>query len=76
VNVYDGGTSITGVGGSQIYDYSKNTIYTYAPPSHYAYLGINNSGSETGSWPGATYRNVWIANKARPASLGTAMLPK
>jgi len=75
VNVYDGGSSVTGVGGTQIYDYGKNTIYTYAPPSHYAYLGINNSGSETGSWPGATYRNVWIANKARPASLGTAMLP-
>jgi hypothetical protein len=36
---------------------------------------VNNSGSETGSWPMATYRNVWIANKARPASLGSAMVP-
>ncbi len=75
VDVYDGGSSITGVGGSQIYDYGKSTIYTYAPPSHFAYLGTNNSGSESGSWPAAIYRNVWIANKARPVSLGTAMLP-
>jgi hypothetical protein len=76
LNVYDGGSSMTGVGGTPIYDYGKTTIYTYAPPSHYAYLGTNNSGSESGSWPVATYRNVWIANKPRPASLGTAMLPR
>jgi hypothetical protein len=75
VNVYDGGSSITGVGGTQIYDYGKDTIYTYAPPSQFAYLGTNNSGSESGSWPAAIYRNVWIANKARPASLGTALVP-
>ena len=80
VNVYDGGVggvngSGSGIGGSQIYDYGKTTIYTYAPPSQFAYLGVNNSGSETGSWPGVIYRNVWIANKARPASLGSALTP-
>jgi hypothetical protein len=80
LTVFDGGPggvagSGSGLGGTQIYDYGKTTIYSYAPPSHFAYLGTNNSGSETGSWPGAIYRNVWIANKARPASLGSAMTP-
>jgi hypothetical protein len=77
VTVLDGGPgAITAVNGSQVYDMLKNTIYTYAPPTHYAYLGVNNSGSETGSWPLATYRNVWIGNKARPASIGSALTPK
>jgi hypothetical protein len=66
----------SGVGGTQIYDYGKDTIYTYAPNPQYAYLGVNDSASESGSWPGAIYRNVWIANKGRPASLGSAMAPK
>ena len=77
VTVLDGGPgAVTGVAGSQVYDLQKNTIYTYAPPTHYAYLGVNNSGSETGSYPLATYRNVWIGNKARPASIGSALTPK
>jgi hypothetical protein len=80
LTVFDGGVggvsgSGSGVGGNQIYDYGKTTIYTYSPPSHFAYLGTNNSCSESGSWPSAIYRNVWIANKARPASLGSAMTP-
>ena len=74
--VLDGGAgAATGIGGNQIYDLQQNTVYTYSPPSHFAYLGVNNSGSESGSWPGAIYRNVWIGNKARPASLGTALQP-
>ena len=80
VTVQDGGVggvngSGTGSGGNTIYDYGQSIAYVYNPPQAYAYLGTNNSGSETGSWPGALYRNVWIANKARPDSLGSAMKP-
>jgi hypothetical protein len=80
LTVVDGGVGGVGGGGSGnggtiVYDYGQSSIYTYAPPSHYAYLGTNNSGSETGSWPKAIYRNVWIANKARPSTLGSAMTP-
>ena len=63
------------VGGPAVYDYGQPSAFVYAPPSHFAYLGTNNAGSETGSWPSAIYRNVWIANKSRPASLGSAMTP-
>jgi hypothetical protein len=47
----------------------------YAPSPHYAYLGAptGRSGSESASVPGAIYRNVWIANHPRPASLGSAL---
>jgi hypothetical protein len=81
LTVFDGGPggvrgSGTGLGGTTIYDYGQSPmVFTYAPSSHFAYLGTNNSGSESGSWPGAIYRNVWIGNKARPASLGSAMMP-
>jgi len=78
LQVFDGGAggvngSGSGVGGTQIYNYGKSSSHPYAPSNQYAYLGVNNSGSETGSWPMAIYRNVWIANKGRPVSLGTAM---
>jgi hypothetical protein len=80
LTVLDGGNggvngSGSGIGGSQIYDYGLSTPFVYAPPEAFAYLGTNNAGSETGSWPSAIYRNVWIANKPRPASLGSAMTP-
>jgi hypothetical protein len=80
VQVFDGGPggvggSGTGIGGAQIYDFGRTSSFTYAPSQHYAYLGVNNSGSETGSWPMAIYRNVWLGNKSRPASLGSAMVP-
>jgi hypothetical protein len=76
--VFDGGAggvngSDSGIGGRLIYSYGKSSPYVYSPSNQYAYLGVNNSGSETGSWPMAIYRNVWIANKGRPVSLGTAM---
>src|SRR5262249_28118615 len=34
----------------------------YNPNPHFAYLGANNGsyGEEEGTWPGLTYRNVWI----------------
>jgi len=49
--------------------------HTYAPPRHFAYLGSNNGQGdlEPGTLPGATYRNVWIGNRPRPESLGSAL---
>ncbi len=73
VLVQDGGQNITGIGGTTVYDYGKDGMYVWNPSPHYAYLGVNNSGSETGSWPGAIYRNVWIGNRPRPLSLGSAL---
>ena len=65
-----------GVGGTQIYNIgvrSPNGIY--APNPHYAYLGApsGRSGDESASIAGAIYRNVWLSNRARPASLGSAL---
>jgi hypothetical protein len=61
-----------------IYDYGISTSGRYTPAPHYGYLGANNAqyGVETGSFIGAVYRNVWLANKPRPASLGTALSPQ
>ncbi len=80
VVVQDGGVggvngSGSGRGGSPIYEFGKSAGFMYQPAPHFAYIGVNNSSDDTGSWP-ATYRNVWIANKARPDSLGSAMAPK
>jgi hypothetical protein len=67
-----------GAAGPVIYDYTitapPNTG-PYAPAPHFAYLGANSKvfDTETGSWPGAIYRNVWIGAAARPASLGSAL---
>jgi hypothetical protein len=65
-----------GAGGTQIYNVgmrSPNGIY--APHPHYAYLGapVGRSGSEAATIPGTIYRNVWLANRPRPASLGSAL---
>ncbi len=75
LQVFDGGTSMTGVGGSQIYDMSQTISIMYAPSPMYAYLGINESGAETGSFPNAIYRNLWIGDKPRPRALGSALAP-
>lgn len=65
------------IGGNTIYDYGVQAAAgaRYNPTPHYAYLGANNFGicEEEGSWPGVTYRNLWIADRARPASLGSAL---
>jgi hypothetical protein len=64
------------IGGNTIYDYGvTSTGGSYNPNPHYAYLGANNGpfGEEDGSWPGVTYRNLWIGNGPRPASLGSAL---
>ena len=65
-----------GIGGSTLYDYgmaSPNGIY--APSPHYAYLGapVGRSGTESASIAGTVYRNVWLSNRPRPASLGSAL---
>ena len=74
VTVQDGGAGAqTGQGGNTIYNYGQTSTFAYFPIPHYAYLGVNNSGSETGSWPLTTYRNVWIGSKTRPTTLGSAL---
>ncbi len=62
-------------GGNTIFDHGTITGGTYNPTPHVAYLGANNGGicEEEGSWPGLTYSNVWIGNRPRPESLGSAL---
>ena len=79
MQVLDGGVggvngSGSAAGGRVIYDLTINTNGTYAPSPHFAYLGINDA-SQTGSWPGAIYRNVWVGSHARPTTLGSAARP-
>jgi hypothetical protein len=65
-----------GMTGSTLYDYSIPTPRgSYQPNPHYAYLGAPpaRSGPEAASIPGAIYRNVWLGNRPRPASLGSAL---
>ena len=65
-----------GIGGTTIYNLgfpSRGGVY--APSPHYAFLGAHVLSVEEGSYPNATLRNVWIGNKARPASIGSALLP-
>ena len=65
-----------GMNGSTLYDESvtEDSVH-YNPNPHYAYLGapVGRSGVEAASVPGAIYRNVWIGNRPRPASLGSAL---
>jgi hypothetical protein len=66
-----------GIGGTEIYDYGIENGGVYNPSPHVAYLGANNGpfGQESGSRAGAIYRNVWIGNRPRPESLGSALKP-
>lgn len=62
--------------GATLYDYSIATPKgSYQPNPHYAYLGAPpaRSGPEAASIPGAIYSNVWLANRPRPTSLGSAL---
>jgi hypothetical protein len=34
---------------------------------------VGRSGNESASIPGTVYRNVWLGNKPRPTSLGSAI---
>jgi len=65
-----------GINGNSIYNLGLSAAgRSYRPPQAYAYLGSNQAefGSDAGTFPGATYRNVWIGNKPRPATLGNAL---
>ncbi|MDQ3068116.1 MAG: hypothetical protein M3R55_00115 [Acidobacteriota bacterium] len=65
-----------GINGRSLYDYGlPATKGSYAPSPHYAYLGapVGRSGNESASIAGTIYRNVWLANRPRPASLGSAL---
>lgn len=67
-----------GENGTPLYDYGLPTPRgAYTPNPHYAYLGapVGRSGTEAASIAGATYRNVWLGSRPRPASLGSALLP-
>lgn len=56
-------------------DYFENRLIPYQPSPHFAYLGANNQreGPEDGTFPGEIVRNVFIGNRPRPASLGSAL---
>jgi hypothetical protein len=73
--IRDGGPT-----GAVIYDRTLSAPGggTYGPSPHYAYLGATSGryGVDTGSWPGVTYRNVWLSDKPRPTSLGSALRPE
>ena len=66
-----------GVGGSTLYDYGMPAPRgEYDPNPHVAYLGapVGRSGTESASIAGTIYRNVWLANRPRPATLGSALV--
>lgn len=66
-----------GVGGSTLYDYGMPAPKgEYDPNPHIAYLGapVGRSGTESASIAGTIYRNVWLANRPRPATLGNALV--
>lgn len=58
-----------GATGAVIYDMSMPTSGTYNPTPHTVYLGANDAAYESGSYPGAIYRNLWVGRGPRPASL-------
>jgi hypothetical protein len=74
--VKDGGSSASGINGATFYNVGMpSTRGTYAPSQHYAYLGapVGRSGTESASIGGTIYRNVYIGNKPRPETLGSAL---
>jgi len=64
-----------GIGGNMIYNRAQSTSGSYSPSPHTVYLGANNGpfGQESGSFAGATYRNLWVGSGPRPTSLGNAL---
>lgn len=62
-----------GVSGPIIYDRSHDTSGTYNPSPQTVYLGANDAAHESGSYAGAIYRNLWVGNRPRPESLGSAL---
>ena len=69
--VLDGGAT-----GLPLYNVGMpSTKGVYAPNPHYAYLGapVGRSGTESASIAGTIYRNVWLSNRPRPVTLGSAL---
>lgn len=62
-----------GVNGPIVYDRSHSTPGTYNPTPQTVYLGANDAAQESGSYAGAIYRNLWVGNRPRPSSLGSAL---
>ena len=63
-----------GVNGNVIYNRGEASPGgSYLPG--FAWLGSNQaaSGTDAGTFPGATYRHLWIGDKPRPATLGNAL---
>ncbi len=74
------GPSITisvqrGIGGPVLYTMTLPAGGTYNPVPHMAFLGAKRGGltTEEGTYPGATYRNLFVGNTPRPTSLGSAI---
>jgi len=67
-----------GEAGNRIYNFGKGLAATYRPSPHVCFLGspIGRAGPNDASVVGATFRNVFIGNAARPKplSLGTALI--
>ena len=62
--------------GPTLYNFSIPTPKgAYMPSPHYAYLGAPpaRSGPEAASIPGSIYSNIWLGNKPRPESPGSAL---
>jgi hypothetical protein len=65
-----------GLGGRAIYNRGESIDADYSGANpHYAFLGapVGRSGADSASIPGAIYRNVWLGNRPRPDSLGSAL---
>jgi hypothetical protein len=64
-----------GIDGATIYNVGMRTRGSYSPNPHLAYLGAptGRSGTESASIAGTIYRNVWLGNRPRPASLGSGL---
>src|SRR5688572_2976910 len=62
-----------GIGGNSIYEMAKSVGGTLR--GTHAWLGSTQavSGTDAGTFPGATYRNLFIGNKPRPSTLGNAL---
>jgi hypothetical protein len=65
-----------GLAGNTLYDFGLLAPRgSYNPHPHYAYVraAVGRSGGESASIAGTIYRNVWLGNRPRPESLGTAL---
>ena len=62
-----------GIGGNSIYEMAKSVGGTLR--GTHAWLGSTQAvtGTDAGTFPGATYRNLFIGNKPRPSTLGNAL---